>query len=295
MSNILRPICLFLLFCRLLYALGIVVIHEHDWIDATCTEPRICSVCGAEEGSPLGHDFQGGTCISLPTCIRCGISGGDYAPHNWTDATCTEPEQCSVCGKDRHWYSMPLGHEWEDATCTTPKTCSRCGATDGEPQHYFYFVWHTVVDSTCQETGVEERSCLLCGYTESQVIPLKQHEAGYWQEIVKATPSTDGVWKRYCVMCGLEMGTEQRKYVSSSNSKDLTGNTSSNGNNFNSYNNESQQNTSANYVVNKSSRVFHLPSCRDVPKIAPQNYSTSNESRETLISLGYKSCGHCNS
>lgn len=65
------------------------------------------------------------------------------------------------------------------------------------------------------------------------------------------------------------------------------------GSNFNTYNNTSQQETSASYVLNTSSHKFHYPSCRSVPKISPKNYSTSNSSRDSLISQGYSSCGIC--
>lgn len=66
-----------------------------------------------------------------------------------------------------------------------------------------------------------------------------------------------------------------------------------NGSNFNTYNNEAQQDTSASYVLNTSTHKFHHPSCRSVPKISPKNYSTSNSSRDSLISQGYSSCGIC--
>lgn len=65
-------------------------------------------------------------------------------------------------------------------------------------------------------------------------------------------------------------------------------------NNFNTYDNAQQQNTSSSYVLNTSTMKFHRPSCSSVKKIAPQNYSTSNNSREELISQGYSPCGKCN-
>lgn len=68
---------------------------------------------------------------------------------------------------------------------------------------------------------------------------------------------------------------------------------SGNGNNFNTYDNQAQQETSASYVLNTSTHKFHNPSCRSVPKIAPKNYETSNSSRDSLISQGYSSCGIC--
>lgn len=36
--------------------------HKHVWAEATCTEPKTCTVCGETEGEPLGHDFVDGIC-----------------------------------------------------------------------------------------------------------------------------------------------------------------------------------------------------------------------------------------
>lgn len=132
-----RPIPTFFLvcffaFCAVSWVFG-SLLHKHEWLDATCTEPRTCSSCRETEGKALGHDWMDATCTTPQTCRRCGITQGHCADHTWTPATCTEPERCAVCEKKRHWYSSPLGHDWIDATYTAPKTCSRCGVTDGEP------------------------------------------------------------------------------------------------------------------------------------------------------------------
>ncbi len=66
------------------------------------------------------------------------------------------------------------------------------------------------------------------------------------------------------------------------------------GSNFNTHDNPDQQQTTASYVLNTSTMKFHFPNCRDVPRIAPENYSTSSESSGTLVSIGYSPCGHCN-
>jgi hypothetical protein len=31
--------------------------HEHSWVDADCTTPKTCSICGKTEGEALGHDY----------------------------------------------------------------------------------------------------------------------------------------------------------------------------------------------------------------------------------------------
>lgn len=64
-------------------------------------------------------------------------------------------------------------------------------------------------------------------------------------------------------------------------------------NNFNTYNNPEQQQTSDMFVLNTSTFKFHRPNCNDVKKIAPENYSTSNLSISELENQGYSACGHC--
>lgn len=262
--------------------------HEHDWVDATCTEPRTCSNCKKTDGEPLGHDWIDATCSAPQTCRRCSISQGYRADHTWADATCTEPESCSVCGKKRHWYSLPLGHKWLDATCSAPKLCSVCDETEGEPVEHYSIRRITTVEPTCHTEGEKTFTCYFCGDVFTEVVPIIDHKAGKWHTVEEATPSADGIRKRYCEMCGIEMDSERYKYL------DLQGNGGNSGDsNFNTYNNAGQQDTAATYVLNTDTMKFHRPSCRDVPRISPSNYATSNQSRSYLISCGYSACWHC--
>ena len=64
-------------------------------------------------------------------------------------------------------------------------------------------------------------------------------------------------------------------------------------NNFNTYNNADQQNTTDSYVLNTDSKKIHYPNCEYVKKIAPQNYRTSNLSVNELKGQGYTTCGIC--
>lgn len=63
--------------------------------------------------------------------------------------------------------------------------------------------------------------------------------------------------------------------------------------NFNIYDNSSQQQTEANYVLNTNSLKIHHPSCQAVKKIAPQNYQEFTGSIDDLLSQGYTTCGIC--
>ena len=76
---------------------------KHDWVEATCSEPKHCSKCGKTEGFALRH--------------------------KWKEASCTEPKTCELCGVTE---GNPKGHVWKERTMTEPKTCTECGATEGE-------------------------------------------------------------------------------------------------------------------------------------------------------------------
>ena len=65
------------------------------------------------------------------------------------------------------------------------------------------------------------------------------------------------------------------------------------GSNFDTYNYQERKNTTAKYSLNKSSKIYHRPTCDKVPKIAPQNYDETNESSDRLIEKGYDACGVC--
>lgn len=79
--------------------------------------------------------------------------------------------------------------------------------------------------------------------------------------------------------------------VTASSESGTTSNSSAN--NFDTYDNPEQQQTTATYVLNTSTKKIHHPSCKSVKKIAPHNYATSNASLEELIAQDYTTCGNC--
>lgn len=88
---------------------------------ATCTEPQLCTRCGAVLENALGHDYAkevtAPTCTEMGyttfTCTRCGDTyKGDYTeaaghkPGDWivdkeptTDSEGSKHKECTVCGK----------------------------------------------------------------------------------------------------------------------------------------------------------------------------------------------------
>lgn len=57
--------------------------------------------------------------------------------------------------------------------------------------------------------------------------------------------------------------------------------------------NNASSETESNYVLNTSSKKFHLPSCSSVEKIKPENKDTFSGTRDSLIDDGYSPCGIC--
>ena len=47
------------------------------------------------------------------------------------------------------------------------------------------------------------------------------------------------------------------------------------------------------YILNTNTMVFHLPSCPSTEKMKDSNKLFSSQTRESLISAGYKPCGNC--
>lgn len=76
----------------------------HDWEEATCTEPKTCSACGATEGEANGHTEVVDPAVPA-TCTEDGL---------------TEGKHCSVCNEVLiAQETVPAtGHNWSNGVCT---------------------------------------------------------------------------------------------------------------------------------------------------------------------------------
>lgn len=69
-----------------------------------------------------------------------------------------------------------------------------------EPRHTFGD-WKVIKNATCDEEGLEERVCSVCGEKETKVIPKLEHN---WVEISRKEPTAteDGYIEYKCTVCG---------------------------------------------------------------------------------------------
>ena len=178
---------------------------NHEWQEATCTEPRTCTKCGESEGNALGHDWLEASCTAPKTCSRCGITEGEPLGHDWQDATCTKPEVCAICGEEQ---GEPLGHDWQDATCVLPQICKVCGEKTGEALGHDIAEWEIVSEATCAEAGTRMGVCLRCGEEISEEIPKLDHTPGEWIITESATSTSEGRREIQCTVCGETLETE---------------------------------------------------------------------------------------
>lgn len=93
---------------------------NHDWAEATCTEPKTCrrEGCGATDGNPLGHDLPNDWSKDenehWHECKRCH-SKEDAGKHEYGDDNI-----CDICGYDKtvpHTHNLTLVFA-NAATCT---------------------------------------------------------------------------------------------------------------------------------------------------------------------------------
>ncbi|MCR4676132.1 MAG: hypothetical protein K5634_02745 [Sphaerochaetaceae bacterium] len=128
-----------------------------------------CSICNL-----VYSDEQAQHEIDLSdTVIPATRHSGTIEFHARQEATCTENGNidywhCTSCGK---YFTEVANGEYTGEITQSQTVISPSGHEWGE--------WITTVSATCTETGVETRSCLRCGVTESRETAATGHD---WSE-----------------------------------------------------------------------------------------------------------------
>lgn len=166
--------------------------HEHQWVEATCTEPKKCAECDETEGEAFGHDWVEASCTEAKTCSRCGATEGEALGHQASKVTCTDGAVCERCKEE-----IPaLGHDWVEATCKEAKKCSRCGETEGEA------LGHSPADPV-KEVKVET-SCTTDG-TYDEVVNCSRCKEELSRETKTETAFGHSTDNGVCSRCGQEI------------------------------------------------------------------------------------------
>lgn len=163
---------------------------------ATCTDPQICTICGAIVTAALKHDYK--ATVTDPTCTEMGFT--TYG--------------CANCGNIyKSDYVLPLGHDHvgvvTEPTCLeagyTTYTCSRCD--ESYVSDYVDALGHAwgkgkqVTNATCDGEGMMEYRCVRCDYHRLETLSAEGHTPG--DAPTCSTP-------QLCTLCGgvlaLELG-----------------------------------------------------------------------------------------
>ena len=151
---------------------------ESSIVAATCTEigkvTYVCAYCGdfyTEEIPAIGHDYKvDESAIVEPTCTQVG----------------KETYVCQNCG-DFYTVEIPaIGHDYKVDESA-------------------------IVEPTCTQVGKETYVCQNCGDFYTVEIPMVEHSWGKWVTIKEATEDEAGLQERTCSVCGAtqtrEIGT----------------------------------------------------------------------------------------
>lgn len=127
---------------------------DHTWLDASCTAPKTCSLCGATEGEAAGHTWSKPPCTEGAVCTVCSATPTDTA-HAWDAGKVTKPFDCLTTGEMTY-------------------TCTACSETLVETVVAKGHVYtETVVAPTCLRIGYTLHTCA-CGhsYADNEVDAL---------------------------------------------------------------------------------------------------------------------------
>lgn len=213
---------------------------KHEWVPATCTEPKTCLICGATEGMPIGHQWKIATCTEPKTCTVCGATLGNANGHQITEwaitvePTCTsnglKTGVCVTCGEEQAEEIDMIDHsfgQWKvetQPTCTVTgketAVCEMCGISTTRiipMADHSFTEWETEVEPTCKKAGRSKRVCKDCGKKETEEIARLPHTDGGWEIEIVASHPLSASRVRKCTVCGMLL--EQKSYVLSESEK----------------------------------------------------------------------------
>ena len=103
----------------------------------------------------------------------CDICEKVISNHTGGEATCTAKAVCELCGK-AYGEKDPANHTGENRWTADDKTHERewtcCGVVTVETEAHTFGKWVTTVKPTAHKKGEKERTCEVCGYTQTKSV-----------------------------------------------------------------------------------------------------------------------------
>ena len=164
-------------------------------------QQRTCSVCSKTETRNL--DYAAHTPETVKgypaTCTKTGLTDGS---------------KCSVCGitliaqQEIPMVDHELNHITNPSTCKVQGVsydiCANCGETFNYTilplATHTFGEWQTATASTCIKKGELQRTCSVCGKTETRELDFIAHN--YAEEVTAPTCTSDGYTTYTCSVCG---------------------------------------------------------------------------------------------
>lgn len=135
-------------------------------------------------------------CDFLPTNIFGRNSSSQSSSrrirsHN-SDSSSYDPTHVHRFSPD---WSYNAQYHWHDAVCGHDEK-------DGIAPHDIYS--EIIKESTCQETGLRQDICNICGYSKTVTTPVSDHA---WSEYARKDPTCtqEGYVKKYCTVCNRDI------------------------------------------------------------------------------------------
>ena len=111
---------------------ALTVTCGHDWSEATCTDPKTCSICGATEGTVSGHSFTNYVSDGNATCTSNGTKTA--VCDNGCGESDNQPDVGSATGKHNYNVFVETVKPTVDAQGYDVYKCATCDLT--EKQNY---------------------------------------------------------------------------------------------------------------------------------------------------------------
>ncbi len=96
----------------------------HNYMEATCTAPKTCTLCGVIQGVAVGHTYSVATCTTPATCTKCNATQGAVKEHIFSYTSCSAPGTCTQCGATQ---SAAPGHDYVLGECIRVVSGKTCG------------------------------------------------------------------------------------------------------------------------------------------------------------------------